>query len=84
MWRNCNSDTLLVGGEMVRSLWKNTLEVSYDVKRTFTIDPERTRPDTYTKEMKTLVHTKTCMHGFSIHGSLKLKKIPNVLPLGNV
>ena len=61
MQNNMDCQTELVGKQNHTTTLKKTTAVSYKVKYSLTMQPSNSIPRFFPKEIKTYVHTKTCI-----------------------
>ena len=81
MWENGNLHTWLVKTQNGTGTLKHSSAVSLKVKNKLTYDPAISLPGIYSREMKTYVHSKTCVsnvHGSITHCGQKSKNYPTV------
>ena len=76
MWRNWNTDTLLVETENGTIALEKNLAVSFKNRCVAFTRPSYPLPGACPKEMKTYIHTKTCTQRFTV-ASFMMSKSEN-------
>ena len=74
MWENGNLHTWLVRTQNGTGTLKHSSAVSLKVKNKLTYDPAIWLPGIYSREMKTYVHSKTCVSMFMVALLIVVKK----------